>query len=304
MFVRHPSCCRCGEKGRIIPNDVCLTHRCLSVIDKSWERRYSQTKTGCISPIGITVWSGFAGWNHMKTNPSAAFAFFALPFFFLSLRRSRSYPNPSVLSMQITCRRVDIHYAARLWLDMKLSCCLHQLWLRGLSGLCSNAVWEWRRYSNKAIRVNWPQSNVLYFCSPWQCRHFYHPMLFFLHSAELNQSLKTTQATVCTQTNTQLLIYTPEVVFISENPLHAANLDSWVWMLKRPHKMWSFGGCNSINNNYIWHIFLLVQREMESTFKKRKKKDHTFVLLRQLTFLKVRCTTFLLSCSHWLSVVL
>lgn len=90
---------------------------------------------------------------------------FALPFFFL--RRSRSYPNPSVLSMQITCRRVDIHYAARLWLDMKLSCCLHQLWLRGLSGLCSNAVWEWRRYSNKAIRVNWPQSNVLYLCSPW-----------------------------------------------------------------------------------------------------------------------------------------
>ena len=48
---------------------------------------------------------------------------------------------------------VDIHSPARLWLDTKLSCCLHQPWLRGLSGLCSDAVWVWRRYSNKAIRV-------------------------------------------------------------------------------------------------------------------------------------------------------
>lgn len=56
--------------------------------------------------------------------------------------------------MQIACRWVDIHYPPRLWLDMKLSCCLHQLWLRGLSALCSSSVWEWRRYSNKDKRVN------------------------------------------------------------------------------------------------------------------------------------------------------
>lgn len=81
---------------------------------------------------------------------------------FFFRRRYRSYPNPSVLSMQITCRWVDIHSPARLWLDMKLSCCLHQLWLRGLSGLCSDVVWEWRRYSNKAVWANWSESNILY----------------------------------------------------------------------------------------------------------------------------------------------
>lgn len=47
---------------------------------------------------------------------------------------------------------------------MKLSCCLHQLWLTGLSGLCSDAVWECRRYSNKAMWVNWSESYILYLC--------------------------------------------------------------------------------------------------------------------------------------------
>lgn len=42
-------------------------------------------------------------------------------------RRNRSHANPLAPSMQIACRWVDIHYPARLWLDMKLSCCLHQL---------------------------------------------------------------------------------------------------------------------------------------------------------------------------------
>lgn len=164
LFVLH----RYRAKEYIIPNDACLTYCCLSVIDKSWEHRYLNVTLGCFSPIRITVWSGFAGWNHMKTNLQAWVAhklqrhISALPF----LRRCRSYPNPSVLSMQITCRWVDIHYSARLWLDMKLPCCLHQLWLRGLSGLCSNVVWEWRRYSNKAIWVNWPESNILYLCPP------------------------------------------------------------------------------------------------------------------------------------------
>lgn len=50
----------------IISNDGSLTCRCLSVIDKSWERRYLNVKPGCFSPIRITVWSGFAGWNHIK----------------------------------------------------------------------------------------------------------------------------------------------------------------------------------------------------------------------------------------------
>lgn len=66
------------------------------------------------------------------------------------LRRHWSSPNPSVLSMQITCHRVDIHSPARLRLDTKLSCCLHQLWLRGLSGLCSGVVWAGRRYSQQS----------------------------------------------------------------------------------------------------------------------------------------------------------
>lgn len=178
------------QKEYIIPNDARLTCRCLSVIDKSSERRYLNVKPGCFSPIRITVWSGFAGWNHMKTNLRAwvahelqwhifffhvfFFFFFALPF----LRRYRSYPNPSVLSMQITCRWVDIHSPARLWLDMKLSCCLHQLWLRGLSGLCSDVVWEWRRYCNKAIWVNWPESNILYLCPSSRRKNdiHHHPM--------------------------------------------------------------------------------------------------------------------------------
>lgn len=57
-----------AAKEYIIPNDARLTRRCLSVIDKSWEHRYLNVKPGCFAPIRITVWSGFAGWNHMKTN--------------------------------------------------------------------------------------------------------------------------------------------------------------------------------------------------------------------------------------------
>lgn len=140
LFVLWCSLHRYGVKEYIIPNDARLTCCCLSVIDKSWDHRYLNVKLGCFSPIRITVWSGFAGWNHMKTNPRVWVThelqrhIFALPF----LRRYRSYPNPSVLFMQITCRWVDIHSPARLWLDMKLSCCLHQLWLIGLSGLRSD----------------------------------------------------------------------------------------------------------------------------------------------------------------------
>lgn len=164
LFVLQHSLHRYRAAENIMPNDACLTCRCLSVIDKSWDHRYLNVKPGCFSPIRITVWSGFAGWNHMKTNLRAWGAreshIFALPF----LRRYRSYPNPSVLSMQITCRWVDIHSPARLWLDMKLCCCLHQLWLRGLSGVCSYVVWEWRRCSNKAIWVNWSKSNILSLC--------------------------------------------------------------------------------------------------------------------------------------------
>ena len=151
---------RYEAKEDIIPNDACLTCRCLSVIDKSCDHRYLNVRTGCFSPIRITVWSGFAAWNQMKTNLQA-FGAHELQrhiylFSLLILRRYRSDPNPSVLSMQITCRWVDIHSPARLWLDMKLSCCLHQLWLRGLSGLCSDVVWEGGRYSNKAMWVNLP----------------------------------------------------------------------------------------------------------------------------------------------------
>lgn len=98
----------------------------------------------------------------------------------------RSYPNPSVLSMQITRRRADIHSPARLWLDMKLSCCLHQLWLRGLSGLCSDAAWEWRRYSNKAIWANW--SWIRYtVCVPFIAWRFRHPDALNVNSGELRE---------------------------------------------------------------------------------------------------------------------
>lgn len=119
------------------------------------------------SPIRITVWSGFAGWNHMKTNLRAWGAHELqqhIFFLFFFLRRYRSYPNPCLLSMQITCRRVDIHSPARLWLDTKLPCCFHRVWLRGLSGLCSDVVWEWRRYSNKAVWANRSESHILYMC--------------------------------------------------------------------------------------------------------------------------------------------
>lgn len=143
LFVLWRSLHRYGVKEYIILNDARLTCCCLSVVDKSWDHRYLNVKPGCFSPIRITVWLGFAGWNHMKTNLRVWVThellrhIFALPFF---LRSYRSYPNPSVLFMQITCRWVDIHSPARLWLDMKLSCCLYQLWLRGVSGLCSDVV--------------------------------------------------------------------------------------------------------------------------------------------------------------------
>lgn len=75
LFVLRHSLHRCGEKENIMPNDACLTCRCLSVIDKSWYHRYLNVRLGCFSPIRITVWSGFAGWNHMKTNLRACGAY-------------------------------------------------------------------------------------------------------------------------------------------------------------------------------------------------------------------------------------
>lgn len=75
LFVLRHSLHRCGAKEHIMPNDACLTCRCLSVIDKSWYHRYLNVRPGCFSPIRITVWSGFAGWNHMKTNLRACGAY-------------------------------------------------------------------------------------------------------------------------------------------------------------------------------------------------------------------------------------
>lgn len=141
-------------KENIIPNDASLTCRCLSVIDKSWERRYLNVKPGCFSPIRITVWSGFAAWNHMKTNLRACGAHeLQRHIFFISWDATDHSLIPLCCLCKSHVAAVDIHSPARLWLDTKLSCCLHQPWLRGLSGLCSDVVWVWRRYSNKAIWV-------------------------------------------------------------------------------------------------------------------------------------------------------
>lgn len=55
LFVLRHSLPRYRAKEYIIPNDARLTCCCLSVIDKSWERRYLNVKPGCFSPIRITV---------------------------------------------------------------------------------------------------------------------------------------------------------------------------------------------------------------------------------------------------------
>lgn len=54
--------------GSIMPDDACLTCRCLSVIDKSCGGWRLNAQPGCFSPIRITVWSGFAGCNHTGAN--------------------------------------------------------------------------------------------------------------------------------------------------------------------------------------------------------------------------------------------
>lgn len=57
---------RWEAKEGIIPHDARLTRCCLGVIDKSWVYTYLNAQPGWFSPIRITVWLGFAGWNHMK----------------------------------------------------------------------------------------------------------------------------------------------------------------------------------------------------------------------------------------------
>lgn len=69
-FLRHSL--QIWSEGEHNTEWCLLTCRCLSVIDKSWDHVYLNVKPGCFSPIRITVWSGFAGWNHMKTNPRAS----------------------------------------------------------------------------------------------------------------------------------------------------------------------------------------------------------------------------------------
>lgn len=154
-----------------------MTCCCLSVIDKSCDHRHLNVKLGCFSSYQDNCLIRIC-WmrSHTKkpqTNPKGLRCSWITASFLLCLflRRYRSYPNPPVLPMQITCHWVDIHSPAQLWLDMKLACCLHQLWLRGLSSLCSDVVWEWKRYSNKAIWVNWFESNILYQGSSMH----YHP---------------------------------------------------------------------------------------------------------------------------------
>jgi len=188
----------------------------------------------------------------MKTNLRASVAQQHIFCFAFSVRRNRSYPNPSVLSMQITCHPVDIHYPARLWMDMKLSCCLHQLWLRGLSVLCSNAVWEWRRCSNKAM---WTQSNILYLLPPLlsdgsiSIAPCFWCVLWTPASVKAKNLLEPSSAQCINANSQQVCIFTLWNAFIFGYPFHVVNLDCSIWGFRSIHT-----SCEGLKDETREHI--------------------------------------------------
>lgn len=57
---------RDNSKWCVLPPDAACAS--LSVIDKVWTWDIQNVTHACWLLSGITVWSGFAGWSHMKTN--------------------------------------------------------------------------------------------------------------------------------------------------------------------------------------------------------------------------------------------
>lgn len=141
LFVLWCSLHRYGAKEYIIPNDARLTCCCLSVIDKSWDHRYLNVKLGCFFSYQDNCLIRIC-WleSHENKSEGLGYSWITAAHFLLCLFWDAT--DHTLIPLCCLCKS---HVAGlisilllRLWLDMKLSCCLHQLWLIGLSGLCSD----------------------------------------------------------------------------------------------------------------------------------------------------------------------